>query len=375
MAKNVYANGNAIAGKFGGAKVIAAFPDVCNSPPAPPAGPLPIPYPDSSFSKDLKKGSKKVKVGGKPVALQDQSFFKTAPLGDEAATKSFGASLLSHTNAGKTYFGAYSMDVVFEGKKVCRHLDLTTSNHASYPGSTPPFPGMEGMTSLAEARISARLCPCCGKGLPPPPPPGEVSSVVLSGCPAAFGSDDEAQSAEDFYGLNETDKAGAPTPEALDRQAKYRMHLEMKEKHCSCEGEVFPKPPCDVFRAPNSDRTIAIEGRWTNLSTKFKAGFDAKNAGIVERFIAANPGQPKPSTGDRFGKVDHKTPKSAGGCPAGPGNLQPHDLLCQTCKTIDDAYGDWQGNNPEWRAKWRKAFAKTGIKRKTVGSSSPMSWW
>ena len=108
---DVYANGNAIACKKGKGKVIAAFPDVCMSPPSPPAGPIPLPYPNTSFSKDLQKGSKKVKLGNKPAALKDQSFYKSSPLGNEAATRTFGASVVTHTITGTTYFGSWSMDV------------------------------------------------------------------------------------------------------------------------------------------------------------------------------------------------------------------------------------------------------------------------
>ena len=73
MGNEVFANGNEVACKGGDGKVIAAFPDVCLSPPSPPAGPIPIPYPDTSFSKDLQKGSKTVKIDKKPIALKDQS--------------------------------------------------------------------------------------------------------------------------------------------------------------------------------------------------------------------------------------------------------------------------------------------------------------
>ena len=66
--------------------MIAAFPDVCLSPPSPPAGPVPVPYPNTSFSKDMQNGSKTVMIKGKEVMLKDQSFYKTSPLGDEAAT-------------------------------------------------------------------------------------------------------------------------------------------------------------------------------------------------------------------------------------------------------------------------------------------------
>lgn len=136
MGNEVFANGNEIACKSGDGKVIAAFPDVCLSPPSPPAGPIPVPYPDTSFSKDMKNGSKTVKIDGKEVMLKDKSFYKTSPLGNEAATKSLGAGVVSHVITGKTYFVAWSMDVKFEGKNVDRHIDLTTSNHASPMGDT-----------------------------------------------------------------------------------------------------------------------------------------------------------------------------------------------------------------------------------------------
>jgi len=39
------------------------------------------------------------------------------------------------------------MDVKFEGENVVRHLDLTTHNHASDPGDTPPMTYMDKMKS------------------------------------------------------------------------------------------------------------------------------------------------------------------------------------------------------------------------------------
>jgi len=129
MSCNVYANSNEIACKASSCKVIAAFPDVCLSPPSPPAGPVPIPYPDTSFAKDMKNGSKTVKIKNKEVMLKDKSFFKTSPLGDEAATKGLGAGVVSHVITGKTHFKMWSMDVKVEGENVDRHLDITTSNH------------------------------------------------------------------------------------------------------------------------------------------------------------------------------------------------------------------------------------------------------
>lgn len=136
MGCDVFANNSEIACKAGGGKVIASFPDVCLTPPSPPAGPIPVPYPNTSFSKDMKKGSKAVKIKGKEVMLKDQSFYKTSPLGNEAATKGQGAGVITHVITGKTYFIAWSMDVKFEGQNVDRHTDVTTSNHASPMANT-----------------------------------------------------------------------------------------------------------------------------------------------------------------------------------------------------------------------------------------------
>lgn len=159
MGCDVYANGDEIACKAGGGKVIASFPDVCLTPPPPPAGPIPVPYPDTSFSKDMKNGSKTVKIEGQEVMLKDQSFYKTAPLGDEAATNGQGAGVITHVITGKTYFIAWSMDVKFEGQNVDRHTDLTTSNHACPPAN-------EAVPNVNTAKPA------------PPPSPEEVCNEV-----------------------------------------------------------------------------------------------------------------------------------------------------------------------------------------------------
>lgn len=145
MSNEVFANNNEVSCKSGDGKVIAAFPDVCLSPPSPPAGPVPIPYPVSSFSSDATNGSKTVKINGKEIMLKDQSYFSKCT-GDEPATRSLGMGVVTHTITGKVYFAAWSMDVKVEGLNVDRHLDLTTSNHMSQPGNTPTIPEMEGMT-------------------------------------------------------------------------------------------------------------------------------------------------------------------------------------------------------------------------------------
>lgn len=138
MSVAVYANGSEVACKAGAGKVIAEFPDVCLSPPPPPAGPVPIPYAATSFSKDMQSGSKSVQIGGKEIMLKDKSFYKTSPLGNEAATRNFGANVITHVITGKTYFTSWSMDVKVESENVDRHMDLATSNHGSQGPGTPP---------------------------------------------------------------------------------------------------------------------------------------------------------------------------------------------------------------------------------------------
>jgi hypothetical protein len=150
MANKVFANGREIACKAADGKSTAAFPDVCLSPPSPPAGPVPIPYPNTGMASDTTDGSKQVKISGKEVVLKDKSCFKKST-GDEAATKSLGMGVVTHQIQGKVYFNAWSMDVKVEGENVPRHLDLTTHNHSSFPGDTPPWPYIDKNSVAGES--------------------------------------------------------------------------------------------------------------------------------------------------------------------------------------------------------------------------------
>jgi hypothetical protein len=139
MSNEVYANGREISCKAAAGKSICAFPDVCLTPPPPPAGPIPIPYPNTGMASDTDGGSKTVQISGQEVMLKDSSDFKKST-GDEAATKAQGMSVITHQIQGKCYFTAWSMDVKIESENAVRHLDMMTHNHASMPGSTPPWP-------------------------------------------------------------------------------------------------------------------------------------------------------------------------------------------------------------------------------------------
>jgi len=160
MASNVFANDNEISCKASNGKVIAAFPDVCLSPPSPPAGPIPIPYPVTSMASDTTDGSTTVKINGQPIMLKDQSYFSKCT-GDEAATKSLGMGVVSHQIQGKLSFTSWSIDVNVERQNVYRHLDLTTSNHSSPNANVIPLP------ELANMAHTGRMvkCKCSYTGL------------------------------------------------------------------------------------------------------------------------------------------------------------------------------------------------------------------
>lgn len=155
MGKKVFANGNEIVAKSSGNKSIAAMPDVCLTPPTPPAGPIPIPYPNFSLSSDLTDGSKTVKIGGKEAGLKNKSNHKKSN-GDEAATKSQGMGIVTANIQGKTYYCGWSMDVKFEGKNVPRFMDMTTHNHSSVPQNSAST-----TMSVAEKAIAAGEEPTC----------------------------------------------------------------------------------------------------------------------------------------------------------------------------------------------------------------------
>lgn len=320
LGKEVYANNNEIACKQGDGKVVAAFPDVCLSPPPPPTGPVPVPYPDSSFSRDIQRGSKRVTIGGGCVALRDASYYKSSPLGNEAATRNFGGSVISHTITGKTYFVAWSMDVKFEGKNVPRHIDLTTSNHAS-PGSTPPNPNLAAMKIAAEEAATGK-CQCCH---------GDVHSAGT------------AMTFDEWYGLNEKDSAGRPTQQALGRRAMVEKIKNKAQHGCTCNGRVLPEPPCNVFRKPvtKAEHKEIVKAHDKN-ARQFR-----KSVGVppYEEWKAAFP-QWKQADLEKQVKVNHLVPKNAGGCPVGYGNLQAHGQLCRLCKSFDDMFGEWQSKVP-----------------------------
>lgn len=139
MGCDVYANGMSIACKAADGKTIAAFPDVCFTPPLTPATPpgVPIPYPNTAMASDTDKGSKTVMISGQEVMLKNKSVFKTST-GDEAGSAPKKGVVTSNIK-GEANFICWSMDVKFEGENVPRHLDMMGHNEQCDPTNTPPW--------------------------------------------------------------------------------------------------------------------------------------------------------------------------------------------------------------------------------------------
>lgn len=157
---NVFANGREIACKAAEGITSCAFPDVCWSPPDPPAGPLPIPYPNTAYAKDITKGSSTVFISGKPIIKKDISYFKTST-GNEAATKKLGQGVKTGVITGKAYFTSWSMDVKVEGQNVARHEDYVTHNHASAPGNTGAWLYLDSKNEKACEAAKKRVDDAC----------------------------------------------------------------------------------------------------------------------------------------------------------------------------------------------------------------------
>jgi hypothetical protein len=282
---DVFANSNAVACKAGDAKVIASFPDVCLSPPSPPAGPIPVPYPNTSFDKDMQSGSKTVMIKGQEVMLKDQSFYKTAPLGDEAATNSFGGSVVTHVITGKTYFQAWSMDVQFEGQNVDRNLDLTGSNCASPPSDVS--------VDVAEVELPApekKKCECChGDAHSAAQERGESITEEEFYCPDQTGLRKESKKGGGYRLVHKSTKG--------DKKIAQNRKIIDDTRAGPCHDQMPKNPP--------GDDACAKYYKVTEKESQ-KARTDYVNANIPL------------DKGDLM--IGHRVPLAGGGCPVGPGN-------------------------------------------------------
>jgi hypothetical protein len=127
MGQTTFANARGIVHKGSGGMSIV-FPDVCKTP-APPAGPVPIPYPNIGKSADTSSGPSKVRTDGKMPMVKGAKYSRSS--GDEAGS---AGGVMSSVNMNVCEFMLYSFDVRFEGKNVCRLGDPLFHNKKNIMG-------------------------------------------------------------------------------------------------------------------------------------------------------------------------------------------------------------------------------------------------
>ena len=99
-----------------------AMPDVCLTP-APPAPPVPIPYPNTGMVNQAKKTAKKVKFAKKPVVTKKSELSRT--MGDEAGVNK---GVMSGMNMGKLTYKMGTSKVKIEGQDCIRLTSMSGHN-------------------------------------------------------------------------------------------------------------------------------------------------------------------------------------------------------------------------------------------------------
>ena len=104
-----------------------AMPDVCQVP-APPAPPVPTPFPNIAMLNQASSGtcSSKVRIGGKKVCTVQTEIPRTS--GDEAGT---AMGVMSGTQMDKAVFRQGAPNVKVEGQDIAVHLRPTAHNGSS----------------------------------------------------------------------------------------------------------------------------------------------------------------------------------------------------------------------------------------------------
>ncbi len=157
MIPTVIVNGLTIVHPKSDGIATSGAPDVCKTPSA--AGPVPIPYVNVAFSKDLRNGSTSVTTDGVPAALKDSFFLPSS--GDEPGV---AGGVISGVNMGKAKFINYSMDVMIESRNVARLTDPMTMN-GNGPNTTNPAEAQGNLGGLGESkRILCKIFCWCDAG-------------------------------------------------------------------------------------------------------------------------------------------------------------------------------------------------------------------
>ena len=268
--------------------------------------------------------------------LKDKSFYKTSPLGDEAATRNFGANILNHSHKGKTYFKAWSMDVKAEGLNVCRHIDITTSNHSSDPGGAA-IP-MTNLSAKEAGQTESPICECCKQPLHDSQKGGKVISE------------------EEFYGVRPQDKPVPKLPEgslkpkvyakelkkleeqyeeALEnygkRQKEYRNAVRLQKQGC----KALPEPPCNTYRIVTSDQNEHGRGVFNEAKANIQKILNVPLVRLSGRGKEGSKARRR-KTSKKSATINHRVPLCAGGCPTNVNNLVSSHTMNDACWQATD---------------------------------------
>ncbi len=143
-----------------GGKAPASLPNICKMP-GPPAPFVPAPLPNVGTSGDkLNKGTKKVLIEGKKIAIKGSYFMSTGDM----PSKAQGGGIVSGQTHGKTEWVAPdSMDTKAEGKNI-QLLGDAMSNNGGSPANSGTVPGEIQGTSTAiptaEEKLQEIACKC-----------------------------------------------------------------------------------------------------------------------------------------------------------------------------------------------------------------------
>lgn len=110
----------------------AAFPDVCKVP-APPAPPIPTPFPNMAQCSDASGGTctQKIKILNKPVLHSGSEISRSS--GDEAGTLK---GMVSSVNMDKAKYSSSVSKLKVEGNPIVTHLKNTGQNGSN--ANAPP---------------------------------------------------------------------------------------------------------------------------------------------------------------------------------------------------------------------------------------------
>ena len=221
------------------------------------------------------------------------------------------------------------MDVKFEGKNVCRHNDMTTSNHASGGTTDVPAPALELLDKAAADDKSdpTKWCQCCK--IHPPHSENQKNGNDIT--------------EDDFYNPKETGlrakTVGIDKPSGLP---KYKMAKGPPSKGEAKQIETALKRVADMRAGPCKDQVPPGDPPASNECNKYYRITAKEKEDIDILYNAAaddyNPDKPAHWKGAKM--IAHRVPRNAGGCPVGP-NATP--VTTDECKKKDHDLGESQG--------------------------------